>query len=291
MEKKKMKFTSSQLATFVDFIDRVDGKAKNWPAYDFLARSMSKKRPCFPRRKNPIPALKARCIQVSEPQELFSKLSQFSIPLIFFEDSLAHSIIQWSIDLQSCPISFLLSNTVKKPLESKGLWSSLRSKAPNLPCPNGSLSLSKKRASKEVAPLKHKERRNLCDGYKKEDNGSGCVVLKRVLKYTCHAGMCIRVIDELSTPVIAFMSCFSLVLHSFSPDQAGGGIIVSYSEGPSRPLSQFPPKPLQEEFNKDNNNLVLEQLPSGWEAMNQLLHGVRTVTFSGEAMGQANAWS
>uniref|UniRef100_A0A0D3D5Z3 Uncharacterized protein n=1 Tax=Brassica oleracea var. oleracea TaxID=109376 RepID=A0A0D3D5Z3_BRAOL len=62
MEKKKMKFTPSQLATFVDFIDRVhsiraalnyfesvdpdfdnmDYKAKNWPAYDFLARSMSK---------------------------------------------------------------------------------------------------------------------------------------------------------------------------------------------------------------------------------------------------------
>ncbi|KAF2615896.1 hypothetical protein F2Q70_00008206 [Brassica cretica] len=277
MEKKKMKFTSSQLATFVDFIDRVDGTSITWtrkPRTGLL--TISSREACrksvlgFPRRKNPIPALKARCIQVSEPQELFNKLSQFSIPLIFFEDSLAHSIIQWSIDLQSCPISFLLSNTVKKPLESKGLWSSLRSKAPNLPCPNGSLSLSKKRASKEVAPLKHKERRNLwCDGYKKE----------------------VMVIDELSTPVIAFMSCFSLVLHSFSPDQAGGGIIVSYSEGPSRPLSQFPPKPLQEEFNKDNNNLVLEQLPSGWEAMNQLLHGVRTVTFSGEAMGQANAWS
>ncbi|CAF1969671.1 unnamed protein product [Brassica napus] len=65
MEKKKMKFTPSQPATFVDFIDRVlgnmriraaldyfesvdpdfnnmDYKAKNWPAYDFLARSMSK---------------------------------------------------------------------------------------------------------------------------------------------------------------------------------------------------------------------------------------------------------
>uniref|UniRef100_M4EMZ0 Pentatricopeptide repeat-containing protein n=1 Tax=Brassica campestris TaxID=3711 RepID=M4EMZ0_BRACM len=69
MEKKEMKFTPSQLATFVDFIDRVhsiraaldyfesvdpdfdnmDYKAKNWSAYDFLARSMSKnwnKRPC-----------------------------------------------------------------------------------------------------------------------------------------------------------------------------------------------------------------------------------------------------
>ncbi|WZZ52540.1 hypothetical protein YC2023_052647 [Brassica napus] len=78
----------------------------------------------------------------------------------------------------------------------------------------------------------------------------------------------------------------SLLLHSFSPDQARGGIIVSYSEGPSRPLLHFPPKPLQEEFNKDNNNLGFEQLPSCWEAMDQLLHGVRTVTFSGEAMNQ-----
>ncbi|WZZ59831.1 hypothetical protein YC2023_059938 [Brassica napus] len=34
-----------------------------------------------------------------------------------------------------------------------------------------------------------------------------------------------------------------------------------------------------------------EQLHSGWEAMDQLLHGVRTVTFSGEAMDQPKAWS
>ena len=57
-----MKFTPSQLATFVDYIyrvnsiraaldyfesvdpdfDNMDYKAKNWSAYDFLARSMSK---------------------------------------------------------------------------------------------------------------------------------------------------------------------------------------------------------------------------------------------------------
>ncbi|KAF2569487.1 hypothetical protein F2Q70_00027687 [Brassica cretica] len=62
-----------------------------------------------------------------------------------------------------------MSNMVKKPLESKGLWSSLPSKASKLPCPSGSLSLSKKRASQKVAPLKHEERRILwCDGYKKE---------------------------------------------------------------------------------------------------------------------------
>ena len=65
--------------------------------------------------------------------------------------------------------------------------------------------------------------------------------------------------------------------------------MVSYPKGPSRPLPQLPPKPLQEEFNKENNNLVLEQLLSGWEAMDQLLHGVRTVTFSGEAMDQPKA--
>ncbi|XP_048612043.1 jacalin-related lectin 23-like [Brassica napus] len=58
---------------------------------------------------------------------------------------------------------------VKKPLESKSLWSSLPSKASKLPCTSGSLSLSKKRASKKVATLKHEERRRLwCDGYKKE---------------------------------------------------------------------------------------------------------------------------
>ncbi|KAF2569176.1 hypothetical protein F2Q70_00027575 [Brassica cretica] len=67
--------------------------------------------------------------------------------------------------------------------------------------------------------------------------------------------------------------------------------MVSYPEGPSHPVSQLPLKPMQEEFNKDNNNLVLEQLPSGWEAMDQLLHGVRIVTFSGEAMNQPKAWS
>lgn len=32
--------------------------------------------------------------------------------------------------------------------------------------------------------------------------------------------------------------------------------------------------------------MELEQLPSGWEAMDQLLHEVRTVTFSWEAMNQ-----
>ncbi|KAJ0236954.1 hypothetical protein HA466_0252380 [Hirschfeldia incana] len=62
MDKKKMKFSPSQLAHYVDYIDRVHGiraaldyfesvdpdfdnmdyKAKNWPAYDFLARSMTK---------------------------------------------------------------------------------------------------------------------------------------------------------------------------------------------------------------------------------------------------------
>ena len=64
--------------------------------------------------------------------------------------------------------------------------------------------------------------------------------------------------------------------------------MVSFPEGPSRPMPQFPPKPLHEEFNKDNNNLVLEQLPSGWirKAMDYLLHGVRTVTFSWKAMNQ-----
>ncbi|CDY44293.1 BnaA07g07770D [Brassica napus] len=60
MEKKEMKFTPSQLATFVDFIDRVhsiraaldyfESVDPDWSAYDFLARSiMSKnwnKRPC-----------------------------------------------------------------------------------------------------------------------------------------------------------------------------------------------------------------------------------------------------
>ncbi|KAF2589048.1 hypothetical protein F2Q70_00041199 [Brassica cretica] len=76
---------------------------------------------------------------------------------------------KWSIVLQSCSISFLMSNMVKKPLESKGLWSSLPSKASKLPCPSGSLSLSKKRSFQKVAPLKHEERRSLwCDGYKKE---------------------------------------------------------------------------------------------------------------------------
>ncbi|KAF3579268.1 hypothetical protein DY000_02034167 [Brassica cretica] len=81
-----------------------------------------------------------------------------------------------------------MSNMVKKPLESKGLWSSLPSKTLKLPCPSGSLYLSKKRASQKVAPLKHEERRSLwCDGYKKE------------------------VIDELSTPVIAFMRYTSVV--------------------------------------------------------------------------------
>ena len=105
----------------------------------------------------------------SKPQEPFSKLSQFSLSLIFFEDSWAHSIIQWSIVLQSCPISFLMSNMVKKPLENEWLWSGLPSKALKMPCPSGSLSLSKKRASKKVAPLKHEDRRSLwCDGYKKE---------------------------------------------------------------------------------------------------------------------------
>ncbi|KAF2580782.1 hypothetical protein F2Q68_00001238 [Brassica cretica] len=64
---------------------------------------------------------------------------------------------KWSIVLQSCPISFLMSNMVKKPLENEWLWSSLPSKALKMPCPSGSLSLSKKRASKKVAPLKHKE--------------------------------------------------------------------------------------------------------------------------------------
>jgi len=168
---------------------------------------------------------------------------------------------------------------VKKPLESKSLWSSFPSKASKLHCTSGSLSLSKKRASKKVATLKHEERRRLwCDGYKKEVmylkrrswsstqhlksnklswsmciGGSmnqlrflGCklnyelgimvlVVLKCVLKCpkSCliarvvessfhlkmlkslvlwfediyHAWMCIKVIDELSTHVIAFMSC------------------------------------------------------------------------------------
>ncbi|KAF3579248.1 hypothetical protein DY000_02034168 [Brassica cretica] len=71
---------------------------------------------------------------------------------------------KWSIILQSCPISFLMSNMVKKPLKNKGLWSSLPSKASKLPCPSGSLSLSMKKASQKV-------------------------------------------IDELPTPVIAFMSC------------------------------------------------------------------------------------
>lgn len=64
-----MKFSPSQLAHFVDFIDRVHGTRaaldnfesvdpdfdnmdynENWPAYDFLARSMSRnwnKRPWF----------------------------------------------------------------------------------------------------------------------------------------------------------------------------------------------------------------------------------------------------
>ncbi|KAF2574535.1 hypothetical protein F2Q70_00006055 [Brassica cretica] len=56
-----------------------------------------------------------------------------------------------------------------KPLESKSLWSILPSKASKLSCKSGSLSLSKKRASKKVATLKHEERRRLwCDGYKKE---------------------------------------------------------------------------------------------------------------------------
>ena len=65
--------------------------------------------------------------------------------------------------------------------------------------------------------------------------------------------------------------------------------MVSYPVGPSRPLHQFHPNSLQEEFNKNINNLVLEQLHYGWEAMDQLLHGVRTVTFSGEAMDQPKA--